>query len=181
MWRTYNVIVSLSSCRHYGKNIENGDRLNARVKRILQYECINLVSQNSVKCPRVLNSKSVKPSRNCPKFRDPTTDISPTQVNDTDLPWSTHGYPFQWRSTELAERTCFLVWKRNIWRICFFSNIKCHNDINQTAVVVIALSCHHKNYVCFSYKSPVMARTSTTWPHSHTYKLFVDTVAMACN
>ena len=54
-----------------------------------------MVSQESVKWLRTNNSKSVDTSRKHADFRDVATEFAPMQVNDADVPWLTHGSPFQ--------------------------------------------------------------------------------------
>jgi hypothetical protein len=46
----------------------------------------NLVSQESVKWPRTLNSKSVESSRKHANFRDMAMDFAPMQVDDAHIP-----------------------------------------------------------------------------------------------
>ena len=55
----------------------------------------NLVSQESVNWLRTNNSKSVDTSQKHADFRDVATEFAPMQVNDADVPWLTHGSPFQ--------------------------------------------------------------------------------------
>ena len=45
-----------------------------------------MVSRDSVKWPRMLNSKSVESSRKHANFRGMATDFAPMQVDDTHIP-----------------------------------------------------------------------------------------------